>query len=74
MHEITCRPTLARAVFTYPGVACELFNEKDSWLRVRLDTVQPELLWRCCLQAPSFYLAEETVCQTLWVVASSRSP
>lgn len=61
MHEITCQPTLDKAVFTYPEAACELFNQRDSWLGVRPDTVQPELLRRCCLRPPSFRLAEETV-------------
>lgn len=49
MHEITCQPTLDQAVFTYPEAACELFNPVDPWLSVWLDTVQPELLWRCHL-------------------------
>lgn len=49
MHEITCQPPLDGAVFTYPEVACELFKQRVSWLWDRLDMVQPDLLWRCCL-------------------------
>lgn len=74
MHEITCQPTLDRAVSIYPGVACELFNRKDSWLCVWLDTVQPQVTLEVLFAALNFHLAVETVCQTLWAVASTRSP
>lgn len=56
MHEITCRPTLDRTVFTDPEAARELFNQKDSWLCVRVDTVQPRVTLEVLFAAPELPL------------------